>query len=60
MPLVDDDAGDQLLIQNILKSSNSQLVLEHVYDGEETRDLNKLREAIQHLLTFVSKLPLAN
>ncbi len=33
--LVDDDAGDRLLIQNMLKSCNSELILHYVEDGEE-------------------------
>jgi chemotaxis family two-component system response regulator Rcp1 len=33
--LVDDDAGDRLLIHNILKSCNSELGFHFVEDGEE-------------------------
>lgn len=33
--LVDDDAGDRLLLQNILKSCSSELNLHEVEDGEE-------------------------
>jgi two-component system, chemotaxis family, response regulator Rcp1 len=33
--LVDDDAGDRMLIQNILKGCNSKTIVDYVEDGEE-------------------------
>ncbi|WP_141735097.1 response regulator [Oligoflexus tunisiensis] len=60
--LVDDDAGDRLLIQNILKSCNSELGLHYVEDGEEALSFLKQQGAYAdaprpHLVLLDLNLP---